>query len=43
MNNKKTFDTLMDVYTYIDNNDIKKYKISLCKYPDMAFYIVEWE
>lgn len=42
MNNMMTFDTLMDVYSYIDSKNIKKYKISLCKYPNAAFYLVEW-
>lgn len=43
MENKKSFDTLNEAYSYIDANNINKYKITLCRYPDMAFYIVEWE
>lgn len=41
--NKRTFDTLTEAYAFLDANNFESYTIHECRYPDMIFYIVEWE
>lgn len=40
---KKSFDTYMEAKVFAKENGFTSYKITRCVYPDMEFYIIEWE